>query len=94
MIFHEVAVATAILLRHLDDLLASADVQLDDATLDAIDDLVPPGSHVMDADLGWDPPWMSAEARRRALRLLCTANHADWITLSAAQLAAAASATD
>ncbi|HEY4409534.1 MAG TPA: AMP-binding protein [Acidimicrobiia bacterium] len=40
------------------------------------------------------PPDLPGEARRRALRLLCTANPTDWITISAAQLAAAATATD
>src|SRR5581483_3685519 len=39
------------------------------------------------------PPGLAAEARRRALRLLCTAHAADWITVGAAQLAAAATAT-
>src|SRR5919204_5305266 len=55
------AVTSAIIgprtMEHLDDLLASADVALDDSTLDAIDDLVAPGTVVADADLGWDPPW-------------------------------------
>ena len=37
---------------------------------------------------------MSFITRRRALRLLCTANPSDWISLSAAQVAAAATATD
>ena len=41
---------------------------------------------------GW-PDGLSGEARRRALRLLCTANRSDWITVSAAQLSAAATAT-
>ncbi|HEV7534112.1 MAG TPA: AMP-binding protein, partial [Acidimicrobiia bacterium] len=40
------------------------------------------------------PARLPAEARRRALRLLCTANPSDWISLSAAQLAAATTATD
>src|SRR5438309_5865394 len=49
----------------LEDLLGAADVELDESTLDAIDDLVPPGTVVADADLGWEPPWMEASARRR-----------------------------
>jgi acetyl-CoA synthetase len=40
------------------------------------------------------PPDLSVETRRRALRLLCTANPADWFTVTAAQLTAAATATD
>ena len=40
------------------------------------------------------PADLPDDARRRALRLLCTANPADWITVTAAQLAAAATATD
>ena len=39
------------------------------------------------------PADLPAKARRRALRLLCTANPADWFTVTAAQLAAAATAT-
>jgi acetyl-CoA synthetase len=40
------------------------------------------------------PAELPAEARRRALRLLCTANPADWFTVTAGQLAAAATATE
>jgi acetyl-CoA synthetase len=40
------------------------------------------------------PADLPAETRRRALRLLCTANPADWFTVTAAQLAAAATATE
>ncbi|MDQ1491053.1 MAG: acetyl-CoA synthetase, partial [Actinomycetota bacterium] len=42
---------------------------------------------------GW-PAGLTPEARRRALRLLCTANPAEWFTVTAAQLSAAATATD
>src|SRR5947209_9488070 len=63
------AVTSAIIgprtMDQLEDILAGADVRLDEATLDAIDDLVPPGTVVADADLGWTPPWMEAPARRR-----------------------------
>jgi aryl-alcohol dehydrogenase-like predicted oxidoreductase len=48
----------------LEDLLGGADVRLDDSTLDAVDELVPPGTVVDDADRGWDPPWMEPAARR------------------------------
>jgi hypothetical protein len=47
-------------------LLASADVRLDTATLDAIDALVPPGVNVdNDADSGWIAPWITNAALRR-----------------------------
>jgi hypothetical protein len=49
----------------LDDLLAGADLRLDEDTLDAIDDLVPPGTLVDETDRGWEPPWMGRGARRR-----------------------------
>ena len=50
----------------LDDLLSAADVRLDAETLDAIDELVPPGTIVDEEDRGFDPWWFEAEARRRA----------------------------
>jgi aryl-alcohol dehydrogenase-like predicted oxidoreductase len=49
----------------LEDLLGGADVRLDRDALDAIDEVVPPGVLLDDADRGWDPPWMAASARRR-----------------------------
>jgi aryl-alcohol dehydrogenase-like predicted oxidoreductase len=65
---HHPAVTSTIIgprtMDHLTDLLGAADVQLDEATLDAIDDLAPPGTFVADVDLGWDPPWMTPGARR------------------------------
>ncbi|TMK77110.1 MAG: aldo/keto reductase, partial [Actinobacteria bacterium] len=51
--------------EQLTDLLAGADVRLDADTLDAIDELVAPGSVVFDFDRGYSPPWMAPEARRR-----------------------------
>jgi aryl-alcohol dehydrogenase-like predicted oxidoreductase len=51
--------------EQLDDLLAGSDVRLDDATLDAIDELVPPGTVVDEQDRGFDPWWLEAAARRR-----------------------------
>jgi aryl-alcohol dehydrogenase-like predicted oxidoreductase len=63
------AVTSAIIgprtIEQLEDLLAGADLELDDEVLDAIDDLVAPGAVVADADRGWVEPWMTAEARRR-----------------------------
>jgi acetyl-CoA synthetase len=40
------------------------------------------------------PPELPLEVRRRALRLLCAANPAEWFTVTAPQLAAAATATE
>ena len=51
--------------EQLDDLLGAADVRLDAATLDAIDELVPPGTLVDEEDRGFDPWWFEPEARRR-----------------------------
>ena len=51
----------------LEDLLAGADVELDDEALDAIDEIVPPGSLLTDSDYGWAPPAITdASLRRRA----------------------------
>jgi len=51
--------------EQLSELLEGADVRLDPDTLDAIDELAPPGSVVFDFDRGWTPPWMEAASRRR-----------------------------
>jgi aryl-alcohol dehydrogenase-like predicted oxidoreductase len=51
--------------EQLDDLLSAADLRLDSATLDAIDELVPPGSVVDDDDRGFEPWWFEPAARRR-----------------------------
>ena len=51
--------------EQLDDLLAGADVRLDDAILDRIDELVPPGTNVNDADAGYMPPELGQAWRRR-----------------------------
>ena len=52
-------------LDQLQDLVAAADVRLDEQTLDAIDEIVPPGELVDENDRGYTPPWMEAAARRR-----------------------------
>jgi aryl-alcohol dehydrogenase-like predicted oxidoreductase len=49
----------------IQDLLAGADVRLDAQTLDAIDEIVPPGELIDANDRGYDPPWLEAAARRR-----------------------------
>jgi aryl-alcohol dehydrogenase-like predicted oxidoreductase len=63
------AVTSAIIgprtLDQLEDLLDGADARLDESTLDAIDEIVEPGGYFEPADLGWQPPWMSPESRRR-----------------------------
>jgi aryl-alcohol dehydrogenase-like predicted oxidoreductase len=63
------AVTSAIIgprtMAQLEDLLAGVDTRLDQATLDAIDQLVPPGTTVDENDRGWVPWWLGKPARRR-----------------------------
>jgi aryl-alcohol dehydrogenase-like predicted oxidoreductase len=63
------AVTSAIIgprtMEQLENLLAGSDVRLDPDALDAIDEVVPPGTLLDEADRGWDPPWMAPDARRR-----------------------------
>ena len=49
----------------LQDLLAGADVTLDDAILDRIDQIVPPGVNLNEADAGWQPPALTGPSLRR-----------------------------
>jgi aryl-alcohol dehydrogenase-like predicted oxidoreductase len=51
--------------EQLEDLISGVDVRLDGEILDAIDEMVPPGTTVNEADRGWEAPWMAPEARRR-----------------------------
>jgi aryl-alcohol dehydrogenase-like predicted oxidoreductase len=51
--------------EQLADLLSGADVRLEPAILDAIDELVAPGTIVDENDRGFDPWWLEADARRR-----------------------------
>jgi aryl-alcohol dehydrogenase-like predicted oxidoreductase len=51
--------------EQLDDLLGAADVHLDADVLDQIDAIVPPGTNLNPADIGWTPPGLSRAARRR-----------------------------
>jgi aryl-alcohol dehydrogenase-like predicted oxidoreductase len=64
------AVTSAIIgprtMEQLDDLLAGADVRLDEAALDAIDEVVSPGSLVDENDRGFEPWWFDPSARRRS----------------------------
>jgi aryl-alcohol dehydrogenase-like predicted oxidoreductase len=63
------AVTSAIIgprtMDQLADLLAGQDVELDDAALDRIDEIVPPGTTLSKADAGWQNPALRPEARRR-----------------------------
>ncbi len=51
--------------EQLDDLLAGQDVELDDTTLDRIDELVEPGTDVAAPDAGWSTPDLTPSRRRR-----------------------------
>jgi hypothetical protein len=63
------AVTSAIIgprtMEQLEDLLGGADVRLDDATLDAIDAVVPPGALVDENDRGFTPWSLDDLAWRR-----------------------------
>jgi hypothetical protein len=50
------------------DLLGAADATLDTDLLDRIDELVPPGTNVNEADAGWTSPGLSRSQRRRTRR--------------------------
>ncbi|MEE6258602.1 aldo/keto reductase [Plantactinospora sonchi] len=52
-------------MEQLDDLLAGASLTLDDATLDRIDEIVPPGTDVYQVDGAWRPPVLADPNRRR-----------------------------
>jgi aryl-alcohol dehydrogenase-like predicted oxidoreductase len=49
----------------IEDLTSAADLRLDDATLDAIDAVVAPGTTVDEVDRGFSPWWLAAAERRR-----------------------------
>jgi aryl-alcohol dehydrogenase-like predicted oxidoreductase len=49
----------------LDDLLGAADVRLSPDVLDAIDAVVTPGTDINPADVGWTPPGLAPNRRRR-----------------------------
>ncbi len=52
-------------IEQLESQLGAADVTLDDALLDRIDEIVAPGTTVNPTDAGWTNPALAAEARRR-----------------------------
>ena len=51
--------------EHLDDLVVGADVVLDDAVLERIDEIVPPGTDLNRADSYYVPPALSDPTLRR-----------------------------
>ncbi len=63
------AVTSAIIgprtMEQLESQLGSEDVRLADDLLDAIDEVVPPGTTLNPADAGYTPPSLAASARRR-----------------------------
>lgn len=52
-------------MAHLEATLKGASVELDDATLDRIDEIVPPGTDLYRADAAWLPPSLADPSRRR-----------------------------
>jgi aryl-alcohol dehydrogenase-like predicted oxidoreductase len=52
-------------MAHLESQLTAADVELSDEVLDKIDEIVPPGTLVNQADTGWINPGLERSARRR-----------------------------
>jgi aryl-alcohol dehydrogenase-like predicted oxidoreductase len=52
-------------MEQLKSQLGAADVQLDSALLDRIDEIVAPGTNVNPTDAGWTNPALAASARRR-----------------------------
>jgi aryl-alcohol dehydrogenase-like predicted oxidoreductase len=52
-------------MEHLDSQLGAAGVELSDDVLDRIDEIVPPGTNVNPADVGWDNPALAPDQLRR-----------------------------
>jgi aryl-alcohol dehydrogenase-like predicted oxidoreductase len=52
-------------MEQLEGQLPAADLVLDDALLDRIDEIVPPGTNINPADGGWQNPALAPAARRR-----------------------------
>jgi aryl-alcohol dehydrogenase-like predicted oxidoreductase len=52
-------------MEQLESQLGAVDVTLDDAILDRIDEIVPPGTNINPADDGWQNPDLEPAARRR-----------------------------
>ncbi len=66
------AVSAAIIgprtMEHLESQLGAAEVVLDDALLDRIDEIVPPGTNLNAPDAGYTPPSLTEPQRRSARR--------------------------
>jgi aryl-alcohol dehydrogenase-like predicted oxidoreductase len=52
-------------MEQLESQLGAADLRLDDGLLDRIDEVVPPGTNLSDADAGFTPPALEPAVRRR-----------------------------
>ena len=52
-------------MEQLESQLGAAGVELSADVLDAIDEIVPPGTNLNPADSGWTPPWLADAALRR-----------------------------
>ena len=52
-------------MEQLESQLTATDVQLSDAVLDRIDEIVPPGTNINPTDAGWQNPALQPAARRR-----------------------------
>jgi len=52
-------------MEQLEGVLGAVDVSLDDALLDRIDEIVPPGTNFNPADAGWTPPALADPSLRR-----------------------------
>jgi aryl-alcohol dehydrogenase-like predicted oxidoreductase len=52
-------------MEQLESQLGATDVELDDAILDRIDEIVPPGTTLNPVDAGWTNPALAAATRRR-----------------------------
>jgi aryl-alcohol dehydrogenase-like predicted oxidoreductase len=52
-------------MEHLESQLGAAEVTLDQATLDRIDEIVPPGTNLNPDDAGWAPPAITDSRLRR-----------------------------
>ena len=59
------AIVGAHTIERLDDLLAGADVTLDDEVLDQIDEIAPPGTDAGPNDVAYTPPAISHVSLRR-----------------------------
>jgi len=52
-------------MEHLEALLKGAELTLDDETLDRIDEMVPPGTDLYQADGAWRPSSLTDPTKRR-----------------------------